>query len=82
MSRSLPDPSSVLAPHILAFVDHKRALNRKYDVEDKALRLFDRHLTKVGVNSLAEITPVVLDIPGSRHNPKILRVYDSEVVSH
>ena len=23
-----------------------------------------------------------VDIPGSRHNPKILRVYDSEVVSH
>jgi site-specific recombinase XerD len=61
MSRSRPDPSSVLAPHILAFVDHKRALNRKYDVEDKALRSLDRHLNKVGVKSLAEITPVVLD---------------------
>ena len=61
MSRRLPDPSSALAPHIVAFLDHKRALNRKYDVEDKALRLLDRHLNEVGIKTLAEITPGIID---------------------
>jgi integrase len=61
MSRRLPEPSSLLAPHIRAFLDHKRALNRKYDVEDKALRLFDRYLKGVGVGTLDGITPEILD---------------------
>jgi hypothetical protein len=61
MSLRLPDPSGVMAPHISAFLNHKRALNRKYDVEDKALRLLDRHLNKVGIKTLAEITPEILD---------------------
>jgi integrase len=61
MSPRLPDPSGVMAPHISAFLNHKRALNRKYDVEDKALRLLDRHLNKVGIKTLAEITPEILD---------------------
>lgn len=61
MSRRLPDPSSVVAPYISAFLDHKRALNRKYEVEDKALRLFDRYLTEARVKTLGEITSEVLD---------------------
>lgn len=61
MRSRLPDPSSVVAPHILAFLDHKRALNRKYDVEARALRLLDRYLNTVGIKTLVEITPVVLD---------------------
>jgi site-specific recombinase XerD len=61
MRPRLPDPSSVAAPHISAFLNHKHALNRKYDVEAKALRLLDRHLNTVGVKTLAEITPEILD---------------------
>ncbi len=61
MKPRLSDPSSPVAPHISAFLDHKRALNRKYNVEEKALRLLDRHLTQVGIKTLAEITPEVLD---------------------
>jgi len=60
MSPRLPDPSGVMAPHISAFLNHKRALNRKYDVEDKALRLLDRHLNEVGIKTLAEITLVLV----------------------
>src|SRR5260370_9383882 len=44
-----------------AFLNHKRALNRKYAVEGKVLRLLDRHLTSVGITTLAEITPETLD---------------------
>jgi site-specific recombinase XerD len=61
MRPRLPDPSSVVAPHISAFLNHKRALNRKYDVEAKAFRLLDHHLNTVGIKALAEITPEILD---------------------
>jgi len=61
MKPSLPDPSSPVAPHIIAFVRHKRSLNRRYDVEDRALRLFDRYLNEAGVTTLSEITPATLD---------------------
>ena len=57
----LPDPSGVMAPHISAFLNHKRALNRRYDVEDKALRLFDGYLNQAGIKTLAEICPAILD---------------------
>ncbi len=61
MRPTLPDPSSPIAPHIVAFVRHKRSLNRRYDVEEKALRLFDRYLTEAGVRTLGEISTAVLD---------------------
>jgi len=49
MKLRLPDPSSPIAPHIIAFVRHKRALNRRYDVEEKVLRMFDGYLNSAGV---------------------------------
>ena len=61
MKPRLPDPSSPIAPHIVAFVGHKRALNRRYHVEDKVLRMFDGYLNTAGIMTLAEITPAVLD---------------------
>ena len=61
MKPRLPDPSSPIAPHIVAFVGHKRALNRRYDVEDKCCRMFDGYLNTAGIMSLAEITPAALD---------------------
>jgi hypothetical protein len=57
MKPRLPDPSSPIAPHIVAFIGHKRALNRRYDVEDKVLRMFDGYLNTAGIMTLAEITP-------------------------
>jgi integrase len=61
MSPRLPEPSSPVAAHIVAFIRHKRALNRRYDVEDKVLRKFDGYLNERGVKTLAEITPSLLD---------------------
>lgn len=61
MKPRLPDPSSPVAPYISAFLAHKRALNRKYHVEEMALRLLDRHLNRVGIKTLADVTPEVLD---------------------
>lgn len=61
MRARLPEPSSPIAPHIVAFVRHKRALNRRYDVEDKVLRMLDGYLNAQGVTSVTEITPALLD---------------------
>jgi integrase len=61
MRPRLPEPSSPIAPHIVAFVHHKRALNRRYDVEDKVLRMLDGYLNAQGVTSVTEITPALLD---------------------
>jgi hypothetical protein len=61
MKLRLPDPSSPIAPHIIAFVRHKRALNRRYDVEEKVLRMFDGYLNSAGVRTLVEISPAILD---------------------
>lgn len=61
MSPRLPEPSSPIAPHIVAFIRHKRALNRRYDVEDKVLRMLDGYLNAQEIKTLAEITPALLD---------------------
>jgi hypothetical protein len=61
MKPRLPDPSSPVAPYISAFLAHKRALNRKYHVEEMAFRLLDHHLNRVGIKTLAEVTPEVLN---------------------
>lgn len=61
MRSRLPEPSSPIASHIVAFVRHKRALNRRYDVEDKVLRLLDGYLNAQEIKTLAEITPALLD---------------------
>lgn len=61
MSPRLPEPSSPIASHIVAFVRHKRALNRRYDVEDKVLRMLDGYLNAQGVTSVTEITPALLN---------------------
>ena len=57
MKLRLPDPSSPIAPHIIAFVRHKRALNRRYDVEEKVLRMFDGYLNSAGVRTLVRDQP-------------------------
>lgn len=52
---------SFLGESIERFLAHKRALGSKFDVEENALRLFDRYLLEQQVSSLDSITPVLLD---------------------
>jgi site-specific recombinase XerD len=61
MKPARPTPSSPLAPHILAFVAHKRALNRRYQVEERALRLFDAYLNEAGIKDLGQISPAIVE---------------------
>src|SRR4051812_30698263 len=48
---------SPLAAAIHQFLAHKRALARKFVVEEKALRLLDRYLVERDIATLAQITP-------------------------
>lgn len=53
--------SSLLGPAISAFIAEKRALGRRYENEERALRLFDRYLTAAGVDELADVSPALLE---------------------
>jgi len=53
--------TSLLGPAINAFVAEKRALGRRYENEECALRLFDRYLTAAGVDELADVSPALLE---------------------
>jgi site-specific recombinase XerD len=53
---------SPLATVIRQFLAHKRALNRKFAVEEKALRLLDRYLVERDVHSINQITPNLLSV--------------------
>ena len=52
---------SFLGPDIEQFLAHKRALGRRYDVEEKTLALFDAFLVHDKIGSLAEVMPAVVD---------------------
>jgi site-specific recombinase XerD len=49
-----------LADGIARFLAHKRALGRRFETEEKQLRLFDRFLVQRGLTRLDEITPAVI----------------------
>lgn len=61
MSVSSIDLASPLAEPIRQFLAAKRALNRRFDTEERALRLFDRHLVDRGLASLGDVTPAVIE---------------------
>lgn len=52
---------SPLADGIERFVAYKRTLRRRYDTEEKQLRLFDRFLSRQALTHPDEITPAVLN---------------------
>ena len=53
------------------FVEHKRALGRKYESEEAELRLLTRYAEQHGASRLEELTPVLLDdFLASRSRPR------------
>ena len=55
---NLPNPfQSPLAAHIERFLSHHRALGKRFDTEESALRLLDRFVHECDVNTIAQITP-------------------------
>ena len=70
---------SPLAEPIRHFVMHKRALNRRFDTEERALCLLDRYLVVQGINDLASVTPVVIDAwHGARDRAHAVTITSSE----
>jgi site-specific recombinase XerD len=63
---------SALAQSITDFLQYKQALNKKYQTETLALRLFDRYLFEQGITGWQAITSSVIDAfmaSRSRHRP-------------
>lgn len=52
---------SILAGRIEQFITYKRALGRRYDIEEKTLRLFDRYLVDHQVEHLDRVTPDLIE---------------------
>lgn len=52
---------SILADEIQKFLAYKRALGRRFDTEEKDLRLFDRFLVEQDVEQVVEVTPVFIE---------------------
>ena len=50
-----------LAEPIRCFIAHKRALNRRFDTEERALRLLDRYLVQQGISDPASVTSAMVD---------------------
>jgi site-specific recombinase XerD len=64
---------SALAQPITDFLHYKQALNKKYQTETLALRLFDRYLFEQGITGWQAITSSVIDAfmaSRSRHRPR------------
>ena len=52
---------SILGNRIEQFIAHKRTLGRRYNAEEKTLRLFDMYLVDQKVIRLSQLTPDVID---------------------
>lgn len=70
---------SPLADGIARFLAHKRALGRRFETEDKQLRLFDRFLVQRGLTRLDEITPAIITTFLTAHAGRRARSYNQLV---
>ncbi|MHC4826917.1 MAG: tyrosine-type recombinase/integrase [Planctomycetota bacterium] len=61
MKRLWPGFASPLADGIVQFLEYKRALGRRFLVEEATLRLLDRFLVEQGIPTIETITPDVID---------------------
>ena len=64
---------SLLAQDIQAYLQHKRALGRKFDTEERALQLLDRYFTAHPVSDVSQITSQMIDaflLSRPRHRPR------------
>ncbi len=53
--------SSLLADDMQAYLQHKRALQRKFQTEESVLRLLDRYLVEHQISALSAITPALIE---------------------
>ena len=55
------DFKSPLAEGIKAFITYKRSIGRRFNTEEKALRLLDRYFVEQCVININDITPELLN---------------------
>jgi site-specific recombinase XerD len=60
MKRACRPFQSSVAGLLEDFLRHHRALGKRFDTEERALRLFDHYLFEQGVQQLADMTPALL----------------------
>lgn len=61
MKSTWVDFQSPLAGSIKSFLAYKRALQRHYDNEEKALRMLDRYLVERQITLISDVTPELLE---------------------
>jgi site-specific recombinase XerD len=73
MKRRWTDFTSPLAAGIRAYLAYKRALRRRFDTEERALRLLDRYLSNRRIPDMAGVTAETLEqflASRPRHRPR------------
>jgi hypothetical protein len=63
MSSPRIELASPLAEPIRQFLAAKRALNRRFDTEERTLRLLDRHLAESRIVQLVDVTLPIRFLP-------------------
>lgn len=62
---------SVVAQDLQHFLDYKRSLGRRFEVEEKTLRLFDRYVVEQKIEHLAQLTASLVEaFLASRPRPR------------
>jgi site-specific recombinase XerD len=68
VSATVASCESILAPDIQRYIQHKRALGRKYATEEATLLLLDRYLREHPVDDVTAVTPTLVEaFLASRH---------------
>lgn len=62
MKREWIDYKSLLSTWIRGYLSHKRALGRRFDNEEKTLRLLDRYLIEENIGHVLDITPRRIEV--------------------
>ena len=60
MKRACRPFQSSVAGLLEDFLRHHRALGKRFDTKERALRLFDQYLLEQGIQQLADMTPALL----------------------
>lgn len=61
MNATIAPYESVLAPDIQRYIQHKRALGRKFVTEEATLLLLDRYLREHPVDDVSAVTPTLIE---------------------
>ena len=76
MSATIASCKSMLAQDIQRYVQHKRALGRKYETEEAALLLLDRYLREHRVDDMAAVNPTIIEAFLASRQRKPARSYN------